>query len=101
MGTSLFLGNREQVTKGTGNFRSRFVRTQDLHPRGFLNQKRTVIVITHRIAQALRADKIFVLESGSITASGRHTDLMEREGLYATLWQQSHPTSHSPKLPLS
>jgi ATP-binding cassette subfamily B protein len=64
-------------------------------------QKRTVIVITHRIAQALRADKIFVLESGSITASGRHTDLMEREGLYANLWQQSHPTSHSPKLPLS
>lgn len=64
-------------------------------------KQRTVIVITHRIAQALRADKIFVLENGSITASGRHTDLMEREGLYATLWQQSHQTSNFPKLPLS
>ncbi|MEB3827291.1 ABC transporter ATP-binding protein [Phormidium sp. CCY1219] len=64
-------------------------------------QKRTVIVITHRIAQALRADKIFVLENGSITASGHHRDLVEREGLYATLWQQGHQISNSPKLPLS
>ncbi|MCT7961188.1 ABC transporter ATP-binding protein/permease [Laspinema sp. D1] len=64
-------------------------------------KQRTVIVITHRIAQALRADKIFVLENGSITASGHHTDLVEREGLYATLWQQGHQTSNSPKLPLS
>jgi len=50
----------------------------------------TVMMITHRITHALRADKIFVLENGRIVASGRHADLLEQKGLYATLWQQSH-----------
>lgn len=53
-------------------------------------KERTVIMITHRIGQALRADRIFVLENGQIVASGRHADLLEQKGLYATLWQQSH-----------
>ncbi|MGI2909287.1 hypothetical protein [Tolypothrix sp. VBCCA 56010] len=48
------------------------------------------MMITHRITHALRADKIFVLENGRIVASGRHADLLEQKGLYATLWQQSH-----------
>jgi ATP-binding cassette subfamily B protein len=52
--------------------------------------ERTVIVITHRITQALRADAIFVMDSGRVVASGRHADLLKQEGLYATLWQQSH-----------
>jgi len=53
-------------------------------------KERTVIMITHRIGQALRADRIFVLENGQLVASGRHADLLEQKGLYATLWQQSH-----------
>lgn len=53
-------------------------------------KERTVIMITHRISQALRADTIFVLENGQLVASGRHADLLEQKGLYATLWQQSH-----------
>jgi ATP-binding cassette subfamily B protein len=53
-------------------------------------KERTVIMITHRISQALRADTIFVLENGLLVASGRHADLLEQKGLYATLWQQSH-----------
>jgi len=35
-----------------------------------ISKQRTVIMITHRIAHALRADKIFVLENGTILASG-------------------------------
>ncbi|SKB15521.1 ABC transporter [Planktothrix sp. PCC 11201] len=58
-----------------------------------LTKERTVIMITHRIAQALRANRIFVLENGQIVASGRHADLLEEKGLYATLWQQSHPAN--------
>ncbi|GAB4303043.1 MAG: ABC transporter ATP-binding protein [Oscillatoriaceae cyanobacterium] len=50
----------------------------------------TVIVITHRIAQALRADVIFVMENGHIVATGRHADLIKQEGLYATLWQPNN-----------
>lgn len=45
-------------------------------------------MITHRIAHALRADKIFVLENGSIVASGSHRDLLQQKGIYTTLWQQ-------------
>lgn len=45
-------------------------------------------MITHRIAHALRADKIFVLENGSILASGRHKDLLLQKRTHTTLWQQ-------------
>lgn len=51
---------------------------------------RTVIVVTHRITQAVRANVIFVMDSGSIVAAGNHADLLKRGGLYATLWQQTH-----------
>lgn len=50
----------------------------------------TVIVITHRITQAVQADVIFVLDSGNIIAAGSHADLLKQGGLYTTLWQQSH-----------
>jgi ABC-type multidrug transport system fused ATPase/permease subunit len=47
-------------------------------------------MITHRITHALRANQIFVLENGSIVASGSHSDLLQQGGIYAELWQQSH-----------
>jgi ATP-binding cassette subfamily B protein len=50
-------------------------------------QDRTVIVITHRLNQALHANVIFVLEKGSIVATGNHTDLIQQDGLYTKLWQ--------------
>jgi ATP-binding cassette subfamily B protein len=58
-------------------------------------KERTVIVITHRISQALRANVIFVMDSGRIVASGSHADLMQKEGIYATFWQQSHPAHNN------
>lgn len=44
-----------------------------------------LIMITYRIAHALRADKIFVLENGSILASSSHRDLLPPKGIYTTL----------------
>lgn len=55
-----------------------------------ISKNLTVIIITHRIAQALRADIIFVMENGQVVARGCHTDLIKQEGLYATLWQQNN-----------
>jgi ATP-binding cassette, subfamily B, bacterial len=52
-------------------------------------------MITHRITHALRADRIFVLENGSIVASGSHADLLKQGGIYAELWQQGHHENHS------
>lgn len=55
----------------------------------------TVIMITHRITHALRADRIFVLENGNIVASGHHTDLLKQGGIYTELWQQGHSENYS------
>jgi ATP-binding cassette subfamily B protein len=46
---------------------------------------RTTLVIAHRLATVLRADRIVVLEAGRIVDIGRHDELVARGGLYATL----------------
>ena len=46
------------------------------------------ILIAHRLSTIMHADKIFVLEKGSIIESGRHVDLLEEKGLYYAMWRQ-------------
>jgi len=46
---------------------------------------RTTLVIAHRLATVLKADRIVVLEAGRIVDIGRHDELVARGGLYATL----------------
>jgi len=47
---------------------------------------RTVLVVAHRLTQAAAADRVIVLEHGSIVESGRHADLVAAGGRYASLW---------------
>ncbi len=51
-------------------------------------QKKTVIFITHQLSAAAAADRIFVMEKGRIVQIGTHLDLVQKEGLYRTLWSQ-------------
>jgi ATP-binding cassette subfamily B protein len=48
---------------------------------------RTTIVIAHRLSTVRNADRIFVLEQGVLREQGRHEELIEANGIYASLWR--------------
>ncbi|WP_338084120.1 ATP-binding cassette domain-containing protein [Azospirillum baldaniorum] len=50
-----------------------------------LMTRRTTIIIAHRLATVLNADRIVVMEQGRVVATGRHADLVREGGLYARL----------------
>ena len=47
----------------------------------------TVILISHRLANVVGADEIFVLDGGCVVEHGRHDELVTAGGRYATLWR--------------
>lgn len=49
---------------------------------------KTIIVIAHKLSTIKNADTILVIEDGQITDSGKHIDLVQKEGLYKTLWEK-------------
>ena len=48
---------------------------------------RTTIVIAHRLSTIENADQIVVLDNGLISQQGKHSDLLEEEGIYASLYK--------------
>lgn len=55
-------------------------------------QGRTTLIVAHRLSAVKQADLIYVLEDGQVTQTGTHTELVEQDGLYQTLYGsvQSH-----------
>lgn len=47
---------------------------------------RSVIFISHRLSSAVSADRIFLLENGTVIESGSHKELMEKNGKYAEMF---------------
>ena len=54
-----------------------------------LTRGKTVVVIAHRLASIVHADKIVVLDDGRIIDEGTHDQLLERCETYRTLWRAS------------
>ncbi|WP_027055991.1 ABC transporter ATP-binding protein [Mesorhizobium erdmanii] len=55
-----------------------------------LLEGRTGLVIAHRLATIRGADRIIVLQNGEIVESGNHEQLMQRNGLYARLYNMNY-----------
>lgn len=57
------------------------------HALDVILQGRTSIIIAHRLSTAMRADRIAVIEGGRIVELGSHDELVERSGIYASMYE--------------
>jgi len=53
-----------------------------------VSKGRTTLVIAHRLSTIVGADEIIVLDQGTIVERGRHAELLEKGGLYASMWNR-------------
>jgi ATP-binding cassette subfamily B protein len=52
-----------------------------------LMEGRTAVVIAHRLSTIQKMDRIVVMEDGNIAEEGSHKELLEKDGVYASLWK--------------
>ncbi|MCX7918701.1 MAG: ABC transporter ATP-binding protein/permease [bacterium] len=52
-----------------------------------LMRNRTTFIIAHRLSTVMRADVIIVLDEGKIVEQGTHTELLQKNGVYANLYR--------------
>ena len=52
-----------------------------------LKGKETIIFISHRLANVVKSDVIYVMENGAIIEAGTHKELLQKNAKYAQLWE--------------
>jgi ATP-binding cassette subfamily B protein len=62
---------------------------------------RTTLVIAHRLATIMHADCILVVESGKIVESGRHEELLRKNGRYASFYRMQLKGQEAVREPLA
>ncbi|KQS68016.1 metal ABC transporter permease [Rhizobium sp. Leaf371] len=60
-----------------------------------VSRNRTTLVIAHRLSTVIQADEIIVLKDGVIAERGTHGELIDREGLYASMWSRQREATQA------
>lgn len=60
-----------------------------------VSANRTTLVIAHRLSTVVDADEIIVLRAGEIAERGTHSQLLEKEGLYAQMWNRQREATEA------
>ena len=66
-----------------------------------LFERKTVLVIAHRLSTVVDADRIVVLDQGKVLETGSHHELMARDGAWAALFRQQFTEAHEAGSPNS
>lgn len=81
----------DEATSALDSFTEREIQNAlDLVSKG-----RTTLVIAHRLSTIINADEILVLERGRIAERGRHQELLDKKGIYASLWQRQREVAEA------
>ena len=59
-----------------------------------LTEGKTLLVIAHRLSTISKADRIYLLEKGEISAYGTQDELLEKSPLYRRMWQAHVGSKH-------
>ncbi len=60
-----------------------------------VSKNRTTLVIAHRLSTVINADEIIVLKDGQIAERGTHAALLDRNGLYASMWNRQREATQA------
>ncbi|WP_454287552.1 ABCB family ABC transporter ATP-binding protein/permease [Rhizobium arsenicireducens] len=60
-----------------------------------VSKNRTTLVIAHRLSTVVGADEIIVLKGGEIAERGTHAALLDKDGLYASMWNRQREATQA------
>jgi ABC-type transport system involved in Fe-S cluster assembly fused permease/ATPase subunit len=60
-----------------------------------VSENRTTVVIAHRLSTVVNADEILVLRDGVVAERGNHLALLQKDGLYAQMWNRQREATEA------